>query len=52
MNLALYVERIPTLTVEGEHLCVVVEISDAEAVALLETLRLLVTQIPDTTPTP
>jgi hypothetical protein len=52
MELALFVERIPTLTVEGNRLCCVVEISEAEAVALLETLRLCMAQQPDSHPTP
>jgi hypothetical protein len=52
MELALYVERIPTLTAEGEHLCVRVEISEAAAVALLDTLRRLLTTTHDSQPTP
>jgi hypothetical protein len=52
MELALYVERIPTLTVEGEHLCVRVEISETEAASLLEMLRLCLVPTPDHQPTP
>jgi hypothetical protein len=52
MELALIVERIPTLTVEGERLCVRVEISETEAVVLLDTLRRLLTTTHDPQPTP
>jgi hypothetical protein len=52
MELALIVECIPTLTVEGERLCVLVEISATASASLLETLRLCMAQQPDSHPTP
>jgi hypothetical protein len=52
MDLALTVERIPTLTVEGKSLCIRVEISETEAVALYATLYRLLAHTPDPQPTP
>jgi hypothetical protein len=52
MELAIIVERIPTLTVDGERLCVLVEISEAEAASLLEMLRLCLALTPDHQPIP
>jgi hypothetical protein len=51
MELALYVERIPILTVEGEHLRVYVEISEANAVTLYATLYRLLAQTTHAEPT-